>query len=87
MGAVNGSLGSFLNGAGILRFQAIAAVLMMAANVAFSILLTRVVGLSGVVWGSVLSQMIFILIPLWFYLRYWFDHGALAQKTGRVDLA
>jgi len=81
VGAVSGSLGAFLNGAGILRFQVICAVLMMIANVVFSIMLTRRVGLSGVVWGSVLSQVIFILIPMWFYLRRWFARGGLTTEV------
>ena len=82
VGAVSGALGAFLNGAGILRFQAFAAVLMMIANVVFSIGLTRWLGLSGVVWGSVWSQIIFILIPMWFYLRRWFNRGALVTEVG-----
>lgn len=79
VGAVSGSLGAFLNGSGILRFQAIAAVLMMLANVGFSILLTRVLGLSGVVWGSVLSQVVCILAPLWIYLHYRFRRERIDQ--------
>lgn len=79
IGVISGSIASFLNGAGVLRFQAMAAVLMMVANVGFSILLTRVVGLSGVVWGSVLSQVVFILVPMWIYLRYLFSRGVLAH--------
>lgn len=82
VGAVSGSLGAFLNGAGILRFQVICAVLMMVANVVFSIALTRRLGLSGVVWGSVLSQLIFILIPMWFYLRRWFARSVIATEVG-----
>lgn len=82
MGAVNGSVASFLNGAGILRFQAITAVLMMIANVVFSILLTRAIGVSGVVWGSVFSQMIFVLIPTWIYIGHLFRRGAFTQAVG-----
>ncbi len=79
VGAISGSIASFLNGVGVLRFQAVIGVLMMVANVGFSILLTRVMGLSGVVWGSVLAQVIFVLVPLWIYLRYFFSRGATAQ--------
>jgi hypothetical protein len=45
------------------------------ANIVFSIALTRAVGLSGVIWGSILAQTIFILIPTWFYMRRMFAHG------------
>lgn len=81
MGAIGGSMSSFLNGAGVLRFQAIAAVLMMIANVVFSIVLTRVVGLSGVIWGSIFSQIIFILIPTWIYINYMFRRGLHGMKV------
>ena len=81
IGAIGGSISSFLNGAGVLRFQAIVAVLMMMANVVFSILLTRTLGLSGVVWGSVLAQVVFILIPTWFYIRRLFKRGALSTAV------
>jgi O-antigen/teichoic acid export membrane protein len=73
--AVGGSTSSFLNGAGVLRFQVITASFMMVANIVFSIALTRAVGLSGVIWGSILAQTIFILIPTWFYMRRMFAHG------------
>ena len=69
---VSNALGAFLNGAGILRAQAMAALLMMVANVGLSILFTRWVGASGVVWGSVVSQTVFVLVPMGIYLRWWF---------------
>lgn len=81
MGAIGGSVASFLNGAGVLRFQAITAILMMVANVVFSIALTRAVGLSGVVWGSVLSQTIFILLPTGLYIRYLFRSGSFSAVS------
>lgn len=83
MGAIGGSVSSFLNGAGVLRFQAITAILMMIANIAFSIALTRVIGLSGVVWGSVLSQLVFVLFPTWLYIRYLFKRGSFAIARGQ----
>jgi O-antigen/teichoic acid export membrane protein len=82
MGAIGGSVSSFLNGAGILRFQAIAALLMMIANVVFSIFLTRAVGVSGVVWGSVLSQTVFILVPTGVYIAHLFRRGTFSQAVG-----
>jgi len=36
---------------------------MMLANIALSIYLAGRVGISGVVWGSVFAQLLFILIP------------------------
>jgi len=79
--AISGSIATFLNGIGVLRFQATMAVLMMVANVVLSILLTRALGVSGVVWGSALSQTFFLLIPTWFYLRRMFSRGAPAIRV------
>ena len=81
MGAVNGSISSFLNGAGVLRFQAITSVLMMVANVGFSIVLTRSLGVSGVVWGSLISQAVFILIPTAIYIAYLFRRGTFSRAV------
>jgi O-antigen/teichoic acid export membrane protein len=67
--AVSVAVANFLNGAGVLRFQALCAVLMMVANVVLSIIITRAVGISGVVWGSVISQAVLVLIPYVIYLR------------------
>lgn len=52
----------FLNAAGILRFQASLSVLMATMNIAISIFLTRRIGISGVVAGSIIAQTI-IMIP------------------------
>lgn len=53
----------FLNGAGVVRFQALAAVLMASTNLGLSILLGHLVGLPGVIFGSVIAQVAFVLIP------------------------
>jgi len=74
--APGGSISSFLNGAGILRFQAVAAMLMMVANIICSIYLTKTVGISGVVWGSIISQTIFILLPTGWYISRLFTNEA-----------
>jgi O-antigen/teichoic acid export membrane protein len=61
--SICGPLGVFLNGIGIIRMQAICSVLMAAGNVPLSIYLTRRIGISGVVYGSILSTLVFTLIP------------------------
>ena len=58
----------FLNGVGVLRLQVVLAVLMMIANLALSIAFTIRIGVSGVIWGSVVAQAAFVLLPLTVYL-------------------
>ena len=63
MNSFNGANAMFLNGANAMKFQASCATLMACANLALSIVLTRIIGLSGVIWGSIISQTIFVLLP------------------------
>lgn len=61
--AVSGPLASFLNGIGFIKVQAICSVFMAVMNIGLSIYLTRHIGISGVVYGSILSQLCCIFIP------------------------
>jgi O-antigen/teichoic acid export membrane protein len=70
----------FLNGAGILGPQAISAVVMMVGNLGLSIYLAKAVGVSGVVWGTVIAQTAFCLAPAAFYGR----RGVVASNLGRA---
>jgi O-antigen/teichoic acid export membrane protein len=67
--SVTGPIAMLLNGANALRFQAFWASVMMTANIALSIALTRLVGISGPAWGSVVAQVSFVLLPSAIYLR------------------
>jgi O-antigen/teichoic acid export membrane protein len=58
----------FLNGAGVIRFQVLAAVAMASANLFLSILLAHLVGLPGVIFGTVIAQFVFVLIPCALYV-------------------
>lgn len=62
--SVSVALSMFLNGTNVIRLQAGLAVVMMLANLGLSIVLTHLVGVSGVVWGSVVAQVLVILLPL-----------------------
>jgi hypothetical protein len=57
-----------LNGAQVMRFLVVTAVVMATANILLSIALTARIGISGVVWGSVIAYTLFTLIPSWVYL-------------------
>lgn len=62
----------FFNGLGIIRFQLLLASIGSLSNIALSVYLTRRIGAAGVVYGSILSQTLLILIPSACYVRYRF---------------
>jgi O-antigen/teichoic acid export membrane protein len=68
MNSFNGSIAVLLNGLNIMRFQAISASLMTCVNLLLSIYLTQVIGISGVIWGSIIAQTFFVLIPSGIYV-------------------
>jgi O-antigen/teichoic acid export membrane protein len=65
---VGNSVAMLLNGANELRFQAIAAAAMAAANLGLSIWLTFQMGVAGVVYGTVIAYGALVLIPMAFYV-------------------
>jgi O-antigen/teichoic acid export membrane protein len=69
LSAVSGPMAMLLNGAGVLKQQAIIAVVASTANLTLSIFLTRRVGVAGVCLGSIITQVV-IAIPLcWLVIR------------------
>ena len=64
-----GPISAIMNGMNLLRFQSITWSLMAIANLTLSIYLTRSIGVSGVAFGSMITQAIFILCPSVLYLR------------------
>jgi O-antigen/teichoic acid export membrane protein len=69
MSTLGGPFAMLLNGANIIGFQAVCSILMAIANVTISIILVQHIGVSGAVWGSVIAQFIFILLPSIWYVR------------------
>lgn len=65
---LNGPLAMLLNGLGALRFLAISSVLMAGANLLLSIVLTRALGMAGVVLGSLGAQVLFLYLPCAYYV-------------------
>jgi O-antigen/teichoic acid export membrane protein len=57
-------LAMFLNGADLVGVQAVLAGVMAIANVVLSVVLARAIGVSGVIWGSLIAQVVFVLLPL-----------------------
>lgn len=68
LNSFGGPLAALLNGANVIRFQAICSLLMAVANLALSIVLTHVIGVSGVVFGTVITQLVFVFLPSAFYV-------------------
>jgi O-antigen/teichoic acid export membrane protein len=69
MNTLNGPFAMLLNGANVVGFQVVCAVLMAVSNVAISIYLVQRIGVSGAVYGSVISQFFFVLVPETWYVR------------------
>jgi O-antigen/teichoic acid export membrane protein len=68
MSSFNGAIAMFLNGANAIRFEAILGSVMACVNLTLSIVLTQILGLSGVIWGSVIAQAVIVLIPSSIYI-------------------
>jgi O-antigen/teichoic acid export membrane protein len=70
-----GNFAALLNGLNVLKFQMIVSISMAIVNLILSIFLVKLVGISGVVWGSVFSLVLINYIPTAIYLKYKFKGG------------
>lgn len=61
--ACGASLGTFLNGANIIRFQAIISIIMASCAIGLKILLAKSIGVSGIIWATVIAYTLFSLVP------------------------
>ncbi len=68
LSCVGGVLATFLNGANIVKFQVICAASMTIAAVIAKIMLAQSNGLPGVIWGGVMTNVVFILLPTAIYM-------------------
>lgn len=69
LNSFTGPMAMFLVGANVVGFQVVFALLGAASNIAISIVLVQSVGVAGAAIGSVISQIIFAVIPSTWYLR------------------
>jgi O-antigen/teichoic acid export membrane protein len=67
--AVASTIGMFLNGLSVVRFQVILAIVGSIANVLISVYLTRRIGIPGVVYGTILSQFFIGFVPYYVFVR------------------
>jgi O-antigen/teichoic acid export membrane protein len=58
----------FLNGASVILFQVVVALVMGAAALAAKIWFAQAVGLPGVVWGTIVAYTLFTIVPLLYYV-------------------
>lgn len=63
LSAIGNAVAMFLNGANIIRFQVVCAILVAASAILAKILLTQLIGIPGVVWGTVIAYTVLSLIP------------------------
>jgi O-antigen/teichoic acid export membrane protein len=66
---VHGPLSILLNGLSVLGFQLVCWISMAVLNLALSIVLTRRFGVSGVVFGTVVANLVCFVIPSAWYVR------------------
>lgn len=75
---------ALLNGLHVVKFQAIAALLMATANVLLSIYLVGKIGVLGAIVGTVSAYTIFSLFPCWYYIRHHVSvFDAVSSKSPR----
>jgi len=66
---------TILNGLGVIKFQVITSALMSIVNIILSLWLVQLVGVSGPIWGSVLSLTFIVYLPTIMYLRKYFKRA------------
>lgn len=63
-----GPISILLNGANVIGFQIVCAILMAVGNISLSIFLVQRIGIAGPVYGSVISWLLFSFLPITFYI-------------------
>lgn len=82
-----GTVAMLWNGAHVLRFLVITHVGMAVTNVGVSIVLAKRMGPSGVLWGTVLTQVLFIFVPTVWYLPRFLAARERARAEGAAAAA
>jgi O-antigen/teichoic acid export membrane protein len=63
LSATGNAAAMFLNGAGMIKFEVISSILMSISALIAKIMLARMIGVPGIVWGTILAYIIFSGIP------------------------
>jgi O-antigen/teichoic acid export membrane protein len=68
--AGDNSVSMFLNGANLVRFQLVLAAVMATLAITLKIVLVARVGISGVIWATILANL-FTIPPMFWFVRRW----------------
>jgi O-antigen/teichoic acid export membrane protein len=68
--AGDNSVSMFLNGANVVRFQLVLAALMATLAISLKIVLIARIGISGVIWATILANLVTVPPTIWF-VRQW----------------
>ena len=68
LNSFNTPIAMLVNGVNLIRFLAVCGTFMAISNLILSIFLTERIGLSGVVWGSIISQSLMVILPSLIYI-------------------
>jgi len=63
------ALGVFLSATGRLRIQVVAAAAMASTNLPLSLVLVHPLGIVGPAWGTIITQIVFVLVPVGYIVR------------------
>ena len=63
MQALGSAVAMFLNGVGLIKFQAVMATVMAVSALVMKVLLARLIGTPGIVWGTLIAYAICVAIP------------------------
>jgi len=66
--SVLNAVAMLLNAASVVMFQVAVAAVMAVASITLSVVLAKVVGLSGVVWGTLIAYVVFSALPVLVFL-------------------
>lgn len=64
MSSLGNAVAMFLNGVGAIRFQVVIALLMAAGALSAKIILAEMIGVPGIIWGTVIAYAVFVVVPI-----------------------
>jgi O-antigen/teichoic acid export membrane protein len=83
--AVSSTVSVFLNGLSVVRFQIYLVLAGAVTNILASVYLTRRIGIPGVVYGSILSQLFIGFIPYYLYVRQYLKRDLREVSSGTIS--
>jgi len=79
--AVGNAVAMFLNGANVIKFQAVTAVFMGISALALKIVLSQMVGILGVIWATVIAYSVCVAVPMGIYIPRLFKSELLPKSS------